>query len=292
MIKKKTNFAIDWAWKNLAEASPEETTIPSLWLNNYERACTAAQILVDNLPQLKVEKIDKTTSNSSETKSENRSDIPQPVKIMSENTSDKETSSQDVTAGPMTAQQIDALVCSIVQNLNINNAQSQKSLRLQDIGYFLPDNDAKEEVEFIDSKTVYHNVFNFTARLKAKVTQGEAGPCLFASIAQKLDQCLKGKAELWYTTEISDTTRGGLKCGHHLWCDELKARFRMAPGEALRNLHALRYRVEEVRARKDSEAFVQKVITYGISSGTATTVYSQLLAHQILDGRLHLNVPV
>ncbi|KAI0996230.1 hypothetical protein K3495_g11949, partial [Podosphaera aphanis] len=168
----------------------------------------------------------------------------------------------------------------------------QKSIRPQDIGYFLPDNDAKEEVEFLDGKTVYHNVFNFTARVKAKVTQVESGPWSSTSIAQKLDQCLKGKAELWYTTEISETTRAGLRCGHHLWCEELEARFRMAPGEALRKLHALRYRVEEVRARKDPEAFVQKVITYGMSSGTATTVYSQLLlAHQILDGRLRLNVP-
>ncbi|KAI0991115.1 hypothetical protein K3495_g17072, partial [Podosphaera aphanis] len=120
------NFAIDWSWKNLAEANFEETIIPPSWLNNYERACTAAQLLVDNLPQFKVEKIDKTISNSSETKSENRPDIPQPVKTMGDDTSGKEISSQDVAAGPMTAQQISALVSSIMQNLNVNNPQSQK----------------------------------------------------------------------------------------------------------------------------------------------------------------------
>ncbi|KAI1002267.1 hypothetical protein K3495_g5938 [Podosphaera aphanis] len=176
--------------------------------------------------------------------------------------------------------------------MNLNNSYSNNHIRPQDIGYFFPDNDAKDEVDFIDGKAYYHNVYNFTARIKANVTPGESGPWSSASVAQKLDQCLKGKAELWYTNEISDTMRAGLKANHQLWCNELEARFRMAPDEALRQLHNLKYGMEEVRARKDPGAFLQKVVTYGTASGTATTVYSQLLlAHQMIDGQLRLNVP-
>lgn len=66
----------------------------------------------------------------------------------------------------------------------------------------------------------------------------------------------------------------------------------MAPSYALGELRSVKYGIEEVRARRDPEAFVQKVILYGSSSGTATTVFAQLLlAHQLMDGRLRLNVP-
>ena len=38
------SFAIDWAWKELAQVNVDpDITILSTWLNNYDRACTAAQ---------------------------------------------------------------------------------------------------------------------------------------------------------------------------------------------------------------------------------------------------------
>lgn len=68
-----------------------------------------------------------------------------------------------------------------------------------------------------------------------------------------------------------------MKAGHELWCTELESRFHMPPGEALHELHALWYGIDKVRARIDSETFVQKVILCGLASRTATAVYTQLL---------------
>ncbi|KAI1001204.1 hypothetical protein K3495_g6994 [Podosphaera aphanis] len=202
------NFAYEWAVTNLVNSvssgsEESEITIPSSWLNNCDRATAAAQQLVDNLPQLKHVKLE---------------DPPQVEKV------------QQPSCGAITmnAQQLNDFVQSIMQNMQnmkLNNSYSNNHILPQDIGYFFPDNHAKDEVDFIDGKAHYHNVFNFTAPIKAKVTPGESGPRSSASVALKLDQCLKGKAELWYTNEISDTMRAGFKANHQLWCNELEARF-------------------------------------------------------------------
>lgn len=70
-------------------------------------------------------------------------------------------------------------------------------------------------------------------------------------MAAQLDQCLKGKAELWYTNEISNTTRAGLKASIENWCNELETRFRMSPGLALEKLEKLKYTISDVRHRRD-----------------------------------------
>lgn len=83
--------------------------------------------------------------------------------------------------------------------------------RPQDLGFFDPDPDNERLVENVDNSTVYHNVFSFIARVKAKAWGVIEGNFSANRVASQLDQCLKGKAELWYTNEISRTTRAGLK---------------------------------------------------------------------------------
>ncbi|KAI1005868.1 hypothetical protein K3495_g2352 [Podosphaera aphanis] len=99
--------------------------------------------------------------------------------------------------------------------LSVNNHDGPQ-WRAQELRYFDPDNLAKEYVEFIDGKTLYHNVYSLTARIKAKVVQGDSHPWSSINVARKLDQCLKGKAEMWYTNEITATTRAGLKASHEI----------------------------------------------------------------------------
>lgn len=156
--------------------------------------------------------------------------------------------------------------------------------RARDLGYFEPDDNASKPVESQDGKTVYHNVFSFTSRLRVKATGNEA-----ATIAKNLDQCLLGKAERWYTEELSDVTRAGLQTGVELWCKELEARFREAPGVALSKLEALRYTVQDVRARKDPEEYVQQIILNGKNAGTATTEAAQvMMAYNHMDVQLRV----
>ena len=63
-----------------------------------------------------------------------------------------EVPSNTSATGTMTAPQINELLFSIMQNMNLTNTHAQNLLRPQDIGYFLLDNDAKDEVEFTDGK--------------------------------------------------------------------------------------------------------------------------------------------
>ncbi|RKF62284.1 hypothetical protein OnM2_034088, partial [Erysiphe neolycopersici] len=108
----------------------------------------------------------------------------------------------------------------------------------------------------------------------------------------QLDQCLKGKAELWYTNEISNTTRAGLKASIENWCTELETRFRMSPGVALEKLEKLKYTISDVRRRKDPEEFVQNIVVLGKSAGIADTEYSQILtAHRHLAAELRIHIP-
>ncbi|RDL33672.1 uncharacterized protein BP5553_08040 [Venustampulla echinocandica] len=167
----------------------------------------------------------------------------------------------------------------------------QDRFRPQDLGYFDPDNDAKPS-ESTDGKTTYHNVFSFTARVRVKSQNVTNGPWSSINLAAKLDQCLKGKAELWYTNEISATTRAGLKTGIDLWCSELETRFRDAPGAALEKLEASRYTIRDVRSRKDPEDFVQDIIVQAQNAGTALSERAQILtAYQHLDAQLRVTLP-
>jgi hypothetical protein len=166
----------------------------------------------------------------------------------------------------------------------------EERFRPQDLGFFDPDSEARP-TETTDGKTTYHNVFSFTARIRVKTQQVTSGPWTSANLAAKLDQCLKGKAELWYTNEISATTRAGLKTGIDLWCTELEVRFRDAPGAALEKLESLRYTVRDARARRDPEDFVQNIIVQAQNAGTALTEYAQMLtAYQHLDAALRVTI--
>ena len=160
----------------------------------------------------------------------------------------------------------------------------------RDIGYFDPtDEPDAKPVETQDGKTVYHNVFSFTNRLRVKAaTDANAS----MAMAKNLDQCLLGKAERWFTEEISNTTRAGLQTSTDLWCAELEARFREAPGIALAKLERLAYTIADVRARKDPEDYIQQVVINGRNAGTATTEAAQvMMAFNHMDVRLRTLLP-
>ena len=111
--------------------------------------------------------------------------------------------------------------------LNVHQAEHlpEERFRPQDLGFFDPlPQDAAKPSSSTDGKTTYHNVFSFTARVRVKSQGVTSGPWESRNLATKLDQCLKGKAELWYTNEISVATRAGLKTGIDIWCSELEAR--------------------------------------------------------------------
>ncbi|KAL9591807.1 MAG: hypothetical protein Q9179_007352, partial [Wetmoreana sp. 5 TL-2023] len=139
--------------------------------------------------------------------------------------------------------------------------------RARDIGFFDPD----------DAKAV--------ESLRVKADDG--------SLARNLDQCLLGKAERWYTEEISDITRAGLQTSVDLWCKELEARFRESPNTALDKSEKARYTVSDARARKDPEEYIQSIVACGKNAGTATTENAQVrTAYNHVDVQLRVMLPI
>lgn len=158
----------------------------------------------------------------------------------------------------------------------------------QELGTFDPNTDATPIITMSD-KTVYHDVFCFTDRVRRKARDG---PWTAANIAQRLDECLRGKAQSWYAYEISDVTRDKLNASIEHWCSELEDRFRDPPSIADQKLNALRYTIADVRARKHPEDFVHGVIVRSRHTITIESEFLQLVtAYDRLDPALRLHLP-
>lgn len=134
---------------------------------------------------------------------------------------------------------------------------------------------------------MYHSVFSFTTCLRVKSADDDK------SVARNLDQCLLGKAQRWYTEEISATTRAGLHTSIDLWCGELEARFRESPNIAQNRLEKARYTINDARARKDHEEYIQSIIACGKNAETATTANARVrTAYKHLDVQLRVMLPI
>lgn len=164
--------------------------------------------------------------------------------------------------------------------------------RPQDLGFFEPDNGALSSTTHTEGKTTCHDVFGFTARVRAKTEGISSGICSPASVAIKLDACLKGKAECWYTNELSSVSRAGLTTNLEFWCSEFEKRFRQSPSTALEKLENKRYKIQDVRMRKEPEDYVQNMISLAKHAGTALSTFSLLLtAYQHMDAELRITIP-
>ncbi|TQS33317.1 hypothetical protein Golomagni_06333, partial [Golovinomyces magnicellulatus] len=276
--------AVSWVVEHTEKPSSAE--IPNNWKNAYDRAVKAADFVVERLADAQ-----KLNQELNQTSSVTSQKISVDTKVLND-----PAMSEKPALGKMPATSItlsDDQFQSLMQNMFSQATANVKSesFRAQDIGFFDPNNEAAH-VEMIDSRTMYHNVFSFTARLKALALDVTSGPFTPSSVACKLHQCLRGKAELWYTNEISPTTRAGLRTGIELWCSELENRFREAPSTSLAKLEKLRYTTGHVRARRDPEEFIQQVIVHGKGSGSCVTEHSQILtAWNHLSPELRITIP-
>lgn len=160
--------------------------------------------------------------------------------------------------------------------------------RPQELGTFDPNNDATPIVSTGDG-TICHDVFCFTDRVRRKARDG---PWSATNISQRLDECLRGKAQSWYAYEVSDITRDKLNASIEHWCSELEDRFRDPPGIADQKLNALRYTIADVRARKHPEDFVHSVIVRSRHTLTIESEFLQLVtAYDRLDPTLRVHLP-
>ncbi|KAI6251518.1 hypothetical protein HI914_00911 [Erysiphe necator] len=320
---------IIWVTENFPLESSVTAKPPNYWKNNYSKAVEAAASLAPYIPLLKQKLSSKSQTEVSvelntRTEMASSNDFPLPKASLSSTLSDEQFSKlveavraqiapPSAPSAPLAAEITDGFISQLtnaIQNkmksssVSVDSTQAplttttnlpgmnlDYSLRPQDIGFFSPDNEASYPTSVVEGKTYYHDIFSFTNRIRAKADSGGNGQWVAASLAAKLDLCLKGEAELWYTNELSAITRAGLTTNLNFWCSELERRFQESPSVALGKLERLRYTVKDVQARKKPEEFVNRIIVLGRHAGTATTEYTQILtAYHHIDVALRVSL--
>ena len=114
-------------------------------------------------------------------------------------------------------------------------------------------------------------------------------------LGRNLDSCLLGTADNWYTNQLAEPFRVGLRNdpeGIKHWCDALEARFRDSPGKSLTLLENIRYEIRDVRNRKDPAEYVSAIVLNAKNAGIAIDEAAQvLLAYEHMDGHLRRDLP-
>ncbi|RKF75306.1 hypothetical protein GcC1_079031, partial [Golovinomyces cichoracearum] len=147
--------------------------VPPRWLNSYDRALKAANRLVASLTSLRTPKSSKPTLTPQ---------IPQlllpPPPPIPKTTMSSPSQPAAPVAVTMTNEKPNRLIRRLASSPPIGNNRDEgirSGFRPQDLGFFEPNNETENFVESIDNKTIYHNVFSFTARIRANchgVTEG------------------------------------------------------------------------------------------------------------------------
>ncbi|KAI1000086.1 hypothetical protein K3495_g8113 [Podosphaera aphanis] len=267
-LNETQQMHIDWIVENYSgKAASVET--PSKWKNNYSLAIQAAGALAECMPHLMSDR--------------EKTDQPSHV-----NTQEK-----DICRDQKMFTDVASIISHTQDRENSYSPRQDISFRVQDLGLFKPDSSSETLISYNKEQSAYQNVFSFTARIRAKTADISSGVWTPENVAKNLDNCLRGKAETWYTNELSATTRAGLKTNLDYWCTELEHRFKESPIVALRKLENLRYSIRDVRAKKDLEDYVQKIMVLGKQAGTALSEYAQLMtAYHHFDAELRRDLTI
>jgi len=116
-----------------------------------------------------------------------------------------------------------------------------------------------------DNKNYYRNVQSFTNRVRVAAATRDA-----RQRRQNLDVNLRGEAELWWNTQLSEVSRLGLVAhpnGVEEWCKALEKRFKISPSEAWTNFNLTRYTLEDVRNHRNPIEYVTTLIAAARNRG-------------------------
>lgn len=156
-----------------------------------------------------------------------------------------------------------------------------------DIGFFDPDLDeshGKGDCVQVGNHTYWRNVFLFTDAVQDNA-QGERQ----AVVRQNLNTCLRGSALAWYTSELDNLQRVGLRYaenGVEEWVKALVQRFKDAPNVAMRKLNAERYSVADVKNNKNVRSYVTAVMRHARAAELDKPIQQLSQAYNNLDPQL------
>ncbi|CAG8961032.1 hypothetical protein HYFRA_00002572 [Hymenoscyphus fraxineus] len=161
-----------------------------------------------------------------------------------------------------------------------------------DIGYFDPRLDesfGKGDIVTCGKDVWFRDVFLFTERIKdIALLKGQD------SVQGIITSCFRGSALAWYTAELSDLERAGLRTGSlDLLLGTLIARFKEPSALSLKKLHMLKYDTQDVRQQKEPAAYVQEVVRLSKGAGFDSVINQLLFAWNGLEPvlRQHVDMP-
>ena len=149
----------------------------------------------------------------------------------------------------------------------VGASSSDSKWNAAELGYFDPHLDksyGEGEIVTVGKDVYYRSVILFVERIHdLAAVKGEA------VVRTNVNTCFRGSALAWYTSELSNLERRGLRAegsGVDEWCRALSARFKELPGVALSNLTAERYTLADARARREPASYVQAVVRHAKSA--------------------------
>ena len=144
-----------------------------------------------------------------------------------------------------------------------------------DLGYFDPHLDksyGEGEIVTVGKDTYFRSVILFIERLRdVAAVKG------FIAVKANLGTVLRGTVLLWYTTELSNLKKLGLRADNDIdeWCKVLLKRFKESIGVALAHLTAEKYTLADARNKREPSGYVQTVIRHA-KSANINNVENQL----------------
>lgn len=132
-----------------------------------------------------------------------------------------------------------------------------------EIGFFDPHLDksyGEGEVVTVGRDLYYRSVILFIERIKDLAQIKDV-----SMIRTNLNTCLRGFALEWYTSELRDLERIGLRAdtnGVEAWCRTLKSRFKVRTNVALESLTSERYTLNDARNQREPAAYIQAVLRH------------------------------
>ena len=132
-----------------------------------------------------------------------------------------------------------------------------------DLGFFDPHLDKSYgdgDIVTVGKDIYYRSVILFVERIKDLVSTKGA-----TLVRANLNTALRGAALRWYTAELSNIERVGLRGDADSvkeWCDALMTRFRENTNVALGNLNTEKYTLQDARSRREPAGYIQAVIRH------------------------------
>lgn len=147
--------------------------------------------------------------------------------------------------------------------------------RDSEVGFFHPDCDDAQsgQVITVGHDTVHRDVHTFIDRLRDAVSL-RSEPI----VRDRIPALLRGKAQQWYTTGLSDLEKAGLRVSPiESWYSRLRDLFKQPLQEALQNLIRCRYTLVDARDRRPAHSYVYDVVRNARDAGMTTPL--QQLTH-------------